>query len=386
MSYDPETNLYTGYIYCIRNKINDKLYIGQTTRTVEKRWYDHVRHAANNSSKMVITKAIIKYGKDNFDVSTLYEISKDTKEELKKELDTLEIKLIKQFNSYANGGNGYNTEIGGSRGNISYEHVNVYDIEGNLLKRFNSFRDVSNYYGISDSIIYKICNGKQYNYKDKLVFRRNDEPFDKYTYINPERWYDVYQFDLDGNIIGKFHNTTHVYEITGINLRIGVIGKPHLLSGGYWWNFKPIFNYQGRSTNKPVDVYNKNTGEFIATFESFNQCSEELNINKDLIGPVCLGNKKTSGNYVFRYKGDPLDKYDYSTNRPGVKKKVNKYSLDDNYLCTYNSLKEASVDIGRNHGYISVCCKGDKKNAYGFKWYYAEDPNQPDKSKIIPRE
>lgn len=30
-----------GYIYKITNQINNKVYIGQTSRTIEKRWKDH---------------------------------------------------------------------------------------------------------------------------------------------------------------------------------------------------------------------------------------------------------------------------------------------------------------------------------------------------------
>ena len=31
-----------GYIYQITNKINKKIYIGLTTKTIDKRWKEHV--------------------------------------------------------------------------------------------------------------------------------------------------------------------------------------------------------------------------------------------------------------------------------------------------------------------------------------------------------
>lgn len=36
---------YIGYIYKILNTINDKLYIGQTTSSIEKRFNDHLSAA-----------------------------------------------------------------------------------------------------------------------------------------------------------------------------------------------------------------------------------------------------------------------------------------------------------------------------------------------------
>lgn len=34
--------LYTGYVYIIRNKVNDKVYIGQTTQEPGKRFKSHL--------------------------------------------------------------------------------------------------------------------------------------------------------------------------------------------------------------------------------------------------------------------------------------------------------------------------------------------------------
>ena len=42
MSFNRNTGLYEGFIYLVSNNINNKKYIGQTKRTVEERWSDHL--------------------------------------------------------------------------------------------------------------------------------------------------------------------------------------------------------------------------------------------------------------------------------------------------------------------------------------------------------
>lgn len=54
-----------GYIYMIVNLVNGKKYVGQTTRTIKKRFSAHINNA-NFTANMAITKAIKKYGKENF--------------------------------------------------------------------------------------------------------------------------------------------------------------------------------------------------------------------------------------------------------------------------------------------------------------------------------
>ena len=66
MSYNKETGMYEGYIYLITNKINGKQYIGQTVKTVQKRWSRHLADSKNFD--FYFYKAIRKYGKENFKV------------------------------------------------------------------------------------------------------------------------------------------------------------------------------------------------------------------------------------------------------------------------------------------------------------------------------
>ena len=52
-------------VYVLTNKINGKKYVGQTTKTFEKRLKQHLTAAKNNIQK--ISRAFNKYGVKNFD-------------------------------------------------------------------------------------------------------------------------------------------------------------------------------------------------------------------------------------------------------------------------------------------------------------------------------
>ena len=95
-----------GRIYIIRNTINDKVYVGQTTKSVRLRFLNHLS-AARRGKDYVIGKAIRKYGEENFYVETLEEC-------LKSELNEREIYYIKFYNS-TNPKFGYNMSKGGNK-------------------------------------------------------------------------------------------------------------------------------------------------------------------------------------------------------------------------------------------------------------------------------
>lgn len=76
-----------GYIYCYTNKINNKKYIGQTTKTVEER-------AGKNGSfykkEWLFWRAIQKYGWESFMVEILETLKAETHKELRKLLNDRE--------------------------------------------------------------------------------------------------------------------------------------------------------------------------------------------------------------------------------------------------------------------------------------------------------
>lgn len=53
-------------------------------------------------------------------------------------------------------------------------------------------------------------------------------------------------------------------------------------------------------------------------------------------------------------------------------KMVEQHTLDDTHICTWFSTNEIEREFGYAHGYISKCCNGKYKTAYGYIWKYAE--------------
>lgn len=96
-----------GFIYVIKNHINNKLYIGQTTRIIEIRWKEHIRHSKYDD--LIIYRAIRKYGVQNFYIEKLEEVIYNKQEEL----DARETYYISLYNTIDKS-KGYNISTGGS--------------------------------------------------------------------------------------------------------------------------------------------------------------------------------------------------------------------------------------------------------------------------------
>ena len=51
--------------------------------------------------------------------------------------------------------------------------------------------------------------------------------------------------------------------------------------------------------------------------------------------------------------------------------KVNQYTLDGEYITTFNSISEATAATHAQHGHISLCCQGKRHTTKGYRWSYA---------------
>ena len=119
----------TGIIYIIKNNINNKVYIGQTTTTLQTRFSQHCKKSTIANRHYKIYNAIKKYGKEHFFAE---ELEKDIP--LNK-LNEKEIYYIEKYNSLTNG---YNSTKGGD-GRIINKKYN----EVQIIKEYNNGKSCS---------------------------------------------------------------------------------------------------------------------------------------------------------------------------------------------------------------------------------------------------
>lgn len=93
-------------IYKITNKVNGKMYVGQSVN-IEKRWYQH-KNSCEKGLDTALYRAMREYGVENFEFEVIEEC-------LEEELNEKEIYYIGRYNTYCGtkDSNGYNMTIGG---------------------------------------------------------------------------------------------------------------------------------------------------------------------------------------------------------------------------------------------------------------------------------
>lgn len=212
---------YYNCIYMYTNKNNGKKYIGQA-KNFKRRCQGHVWSSNNENDvtyNQLIHKAIRKYGIESFDICVLrYNL------ETQCLMDLYESYYIEKYNTNAKTGHGYNVADGGKAGNkfAGKTEDEMKDI-GNRISAGNMGEN-NGMYGKprSDNIKQEQAQrmkGNTYGYG----YIRTDEAKKKLS-DSRKQW--VYQYDLQGNLLGKWKFATHaVKDLKELNLSDKMIAK-----------------------------------------------------------------------------------------------------------------------------------------------------------------
>jgi len=157
-------NEYYGFIYKITNLINNKVYVGQT-KNIKDRWREHKKNARNKIIKgnMAITKAMIKYGLDNFTFEVIdqaYSVD---------ELNQLEEHYINNLNSLSP--QGYNIQEYSNGVPIWSDERKLEATKKNLNRKKPNA--ISKYFGVT-------YNKRDNNWVASVIFQRKDFRIGKY--------------------------------------------------------------------------------------------------------------------------------------------------------------------------------------------------------------
>ena len=133
-----------GFIYKITNDINDKIYIGQTSGTLEERFKQHKKKINSEDRKTYpLYNAMRKYGVEHFFIVLLEETDN---------LQEREQYWIKYFDSYHNG---YNATHGGD-GCVRTD----YDLIVELYSKGLTGIDIATQMGVCKNTVYRALKAK----------------------------------------------------------------------------------------------------------------------------------------------------------------------------------------------------------------------------------
>lgn len=212
--------------------------------------------------------------------------------------------------------------------------------------------------------VFGLCNGKTATCNN-FVWRYKQDPFNKYpigtSVVNRTKHIEsVKKYDVEGNLL-------NTYTSKDILLLYGKSGKCSVYDvcdGKKDYYKNSIWRYVTDDFNKyPIDRLKNKLEQKLKAKEKQNNKIEKSNKNIKI-------EKKEK---VIKHNSGQFKT-----------KMVNCYNKNDLFVKTYNSLTEGGNAVGLKNSYnITNVCNKKRKYAGGFKWFYANDPEQPDKTKII---
>lgn len=223
-----------------------------------------------------------------------------------------------------------------------------YDLDGTLVKEWDSITEASKYFGGIEKLapISRVCRGERetaYGFNWKYPSIEN---------IPDETWHKIPKME-------KYYasNKGRIKKVYGMSEKL-LIG---CINGGY------------------LDVYvnkkNHRLHSLICT--TFNGPKPEGKYEVNHIDGNCLNNNPSNLEWTTHVQNvqhaHRIGLINNEKNAISQQKKVQKYTLDGIYICDYSSIKEAGMASNTRTDSISRVCCGKNKTAGGFKWKFVTD-------------
>lgn len=210
-----------GYIYCIRNNANGKLYIGQT-ENIEERWRGHRK---NSSNCRYLKHAFNKYGVENFEFKVLI-ICFDT------DMNAYEVEYMRKYNTLVP--NGYNLREGGNSG--KHHEDTKKKIADSLRGKPHPRKDILP----SEETKQKISNTLKGRTPSSVSILR------EYAKLRAK---PIVQLTMDGKVIARYASSVPVAEVVGSTKSVihRVCKRENKTFKGFKWMYESEYLLQNEN-------------------------------------------------------------------------------------------------------------------------------------------
>ena len=320
-----------GSIYIIRNTINDKVYVGQTTQTINIRFTNH-KMASRTGEDTKFYRAMRKHGEENFYPELLERVEVE-------DLNDRERYWIKYYDSYYNG---YNSTLGGDQPyRINYDKV----IE--LWNNGMGVTEIARTMGHDDGAISHILKnmGGITNEKIHERMRKNMRS------ITDEQVLEQWNKGLTPHQIHQQIGSTPE-TIKEILLENGITEQE--------WKIRANNNNRGTNPQQVLELWKQGLclSDIYRTIYPDHTSVHTKTIKKQLKEMGITDEELQTRQYA-------------NTNRNA--KPVVQLTLEGEYVATYPSGRQAEIQSGvAKSQAINACChhKPKAKTAGGYKWMF----------------
>lgn len=264
-------------------------YIGQTIFSEEKRWKDHIKEAINSNSynyNTILNKAIRKYGTNSFQVIILEDNI------LEENLDIREIYWIDYYKTYwKDNAHGYNMTRGGSGHHLlQIENQDLIELWNQgygtieIASCFNCERQA-----IRDRLL-------SLGYTSTDLYKRRTEQAVKTRYDNHYDKEQIYNLWKNGQSITNISKqlTIDRHSVSRVLTQCGVTTEEK--------QAKKTLN--AIQANKRIILQYDKNNNFIKEWPSLSEAARTLHLQVSNISKVLSKERKTTGGYIFKYKGE----------------------------------------------------------------------------------
>ncbi len=343
-------------VYCTTCTENGKIYIG-VHKTENPEVFDgYIGNGLKvgweiKNPHTAFQYALKKYGYSKFKRSTLYVF--DTEElAYSKEAEIVNKDFIKNRDNY-------NTCLGGIHSGIIYDTLYQYDLEGNLVKEWDSVGEAIRYYGCNNNRFNMAIQDKRSafnSYWSKTKF--NKLPIELYR---KSKRSEIYCYDESGDLFKIFNSISEIMEELGFTKASIEDACSHKrpLQGFYFISDNSDINNIIKTrtliynlSDKSVSKYKE--GLLVKTYPSLAQAAKENNISSIQIKKEI---KNKTGIWAYGYK----ETYDESILEP-IPLKIDQFDLEGNFIKTWNSYSECR----KVHPKVKEVLSGGRNHTHGF--------------------
>lgn len=272
------------FIYKIYFDGTDKVYIGQTSRTIDARFKGHCKAAFVDGSEYAVHRAMRKYGREHCHVELVEETDSPN------EREQYWIKLYDSFN------NGYNLTAGGE-GTITIDRDEVVQ----------AYSELGNQADIAASL------GVDVHSVRKILKERSVEVANQQTINQQKNGKPVLQYTLAGEFLSWFPSAKAAAKHLGKIEKNGKGAAGHIFdvctgkrksAYGYIWRFANPDDLTEYSGAKGVTMFSLND-EKLQDFESAMAAIEFIGYgNPKVIQDACRKAQQTAYNHIWRYTSE----------------------------------------------------------------------------------